>query len=120
MIIIPSAFFLNTYLINSNYEADIDKITQRKAVFVESLINNFIQEQLADDVKLQSLVDEIMEENDEIASFSIIKKTNDGFQVAASNAASLIGQNQNDFIQNVTIFLQQHLGNTSAKFYWTF
>ena len=106
VIIIPSAFFLNTYLINSNYEADIDKITQRKAVFVESLINNFIQEQLADDVKLQSLVDEIMKENDEIASFSIIKKTNDGFQVAASNAASLIGQNQNDFIQNVIAWSQ--------------
>lgn len=108
VIIIPSAFFINTYLINSNYEADIDKITQRKAVFVESLINNFIKDQLDDNEKLQLLVDEIVKENEEIVSLSIIKKLNEkeGFQVAASNATDLIGQEQNNSIQNVIAWSQ--------------
>ena len=102
VIIIPAAFFINTFLINSNYEADIDKITQRKAVFVESLINDSIKNQLDDNEKLQFSVDKIVKKNEEIISLSIIKKQkeSDSFQVVASSDASLVGQKQDDSIQN--------------------
>jgi signal transduction histidine kinase len=102
VILIPLAFFINTYLINSKYESDIDKITQRKAVFVEGLINSFIKEQLNENENLQVLVDQIAKENSEIVSLSIIKKQDEmgSFQVVASNKKDLIGQNQDDSIQN--------------------
>lgn len=102
VIIIPSAFFLNTYLINAKYEAALNKITQKKAVFVESLINNFVKEQLEDNEKLQRWVNEVVRENDEIISLDIIKKQEgtDNFQVVASNKIDLIGQYQNDSVQN--------------------
>lgn len=124
VIIIPVAFFINTFLINSKYEADIDKITQRKAVFVESLVNNSIKSQLDDNEKLQFSVTEIVKKNEEIISLSIIKKQkeSDGFQVVASSDASLIGQRQDDSIQNSIAWSKPEgvalLGSSGQERFW--
>jgi len=103
VVILPAAFFINTYLINSNYEKNIDKITQRKAVLVENIINNLLEDRTTDDQKLQSLVEKIKKENEEITSLSIAKPQSEPgeFQITASSDPALVGQQQSGSIQNV-------------------
>ena len=103
VVVLPAAFFINTYLINSSYEKNIDKITQRKAVLVENVINNLIQDRTADDQQLQLLVEKIKKENEEITSLSIAKPQNEPgeFQITASSDPVLVGQKQSGSIQNV-------------------
>jgi signal transduction histidine kinase len=102
VVILPAAFFINTYLINSNYEKNIDKITQRKAVLVENVINNLLHDRTADDQQLQPLVEKIQKGNEEITSLSIaIPQSGSGeFQIVASNDPALVGQKQSGSIQN--------------------
>lgn len=102
-ILIPAAFFINNYLINSSYEKNIDQITQRKAVLVENIINNLIQNRIEDIQIIQSSIDRIVQENKEIVSLSILKSQDEGggFQVLASSDHSLIGQRQDEQIQNI-------------------
>jgi signal transduction histidine kinase len=102
VVILPAAFFINTYLINSNYEKNIDKITQRKAVLVENVINNLLQDRISDDAALQVLVEKIQQEKDEIASLSIARPQNEPgeFQITASSDPALVGQKQSGSIQN--------------------
>lgn len=103
VVIIPASFFINTYIINSNYEKDIDRVTQRKAVLAENIINNLIDDKINNQKELQSFVKKIVDENkDEIISLSIIKPNGmDNFEVFASSSLDLIGKNQNDSLQNV-------------------
>jgi signal transduction histidine kinase len=102
VVILPAAFFINTYLINSNYEKNIDKITQRKAVLVENVINSLLQDRISDDTALQTLVEKIQKEKNEITSLSIASPQSDPgeFQIIASSDPSLIGQKQSGSIQN--------------------
>jgi signal transduction histidine kinase len=102
VVILPAAFFINTYLINSNYEKNIDKITQRKAVLVENIVNSLLQDRISNENELQSLVEKIQEEKDEIISLSIAKPQNDPgeFQIVASSEPALVGQKQSGSIQN--------------------
>jgi signal transduction histidine kinase len=103
VVILPAAFFINTYLINSNYEKNIDKITQRKAVLVENVINNLLQDRNAGDNELQSLIEKIKNENSEITGLSIIRSQNDAgdFLITASSDPAMVGQKQNGSIQDI-------------------
>lgn len=103
VVILPTAFFINTYFINSSYEKNIDKITQRKAITTENIINNLIKDRLGDKEHLQSLVDGIAKENSEIYSLSIFtpQKEMGGFEVLASSDPELVGKKQNDSMQNI-------------------
>jgi signal transduction histidine kinase len=103
VVILPAAFFINTYLINSNYEKNIDKITQRKATLVENVINSLLWDQISDDQKLQSLVEKIQKENSEITLLSIAKPQGEPgeFQIVASSDQSFVGQKQSGSIQNI-------------------
>lgn len=102
VVLIPAAFFYNTYTINSKYEKNIDKITQRNAVLVENIVNYLIEEKNTDEAKIQSAMERIKQENEEITSISFIRfiSSQNSFQVAASSDRDLIGKNQDDSIQN--------------------
>lgn len=105
IILIPAAFFINNYLTNSSYEKNIDTITQRKAVLVENIINNFIKDRIDATTTIQETIDMIIEQNrGEILSLSILKpQAEQGeFQIAASSNHELIGQKAN---QDPQIFL---------------
>lgn len=103
VVFIPIAFFINTYLINSSYEKDIDKITQRKAVLAENIINNLIKEKFANKEVLQSAIEKIIQENGEIVSLSIIRPSGNQneFEIIASNKVELIGQKDNGLVRNM-------------------
>jgi len=105
LVLIPAAFFLNTYLSNSSYEENIDLITQRKVVLLESVINSLVQNQIADDNFLQTSIEKIKQQNEEVISISILRPASDGgFLVAAASDRALIGQRQDGQIQNLLAF----------------
>ncbi|MEF3692472.1 MAG: HAMP domain-containing sensor histidine kinase [Candidatus Moraniibacteriota bacterium] len=101
--LIPVAFFINTYLINSSYEADINKITQKKAVLVEEIINKSFSDSLDNATKIQAIIDEIATEDSEIVEITVNKPAEEGrFAVVASNQRDLVGTEQeNELKQNV-------------------
>jgi len=102
-ILIPAAFFINNYIINSSYEKNIDLITQRKAVLAENIIKNMVQNQISDTAALQSSVNRIMQENGDIILLSILKPQNaqEEFEIIASSDPNLINQKPKDQIQNL-------------------
>lgn len=108
IIFIPAAFLINNYITNSSYEDAINQITQRKAVLIENIINSLLQSQTEDVSVLQSAIERVMKNNNEIISLSILKSQNEsgGFLVIASNDKNLIGQRQDESIQNILAWSQ--------------
>lgn len=100
--LVPLAFFINTYLVNSSYEKAIDKITQRKAVLIEDIVNSLIQKEIDNDELLQTSIDNIVRGDTEIVSLSISKLQDQPgkFKIVASNDSELVGKEQVDDIQN--------------------
>lgn len=102
VVIIPIMFFVSTYLVNLNYEKNIDKITQRKAQLVESALNESIQKTIKDQDALQRMIDKVVRENsEEIISLSVIEPSqDDAFAVIASSSPDRIGLDQSHVLQN--------------------
>jgi len=100
LVLIPAAFLINNYLVNSSYESNIDQITRKKAVLVESVINNLMLGRFDDEGFLQSSVARITEKNSEIVSLSVLKPGQEGFEIIASSDTGLIGQAPQDQTQN--------------------
>jgi signal transduction histidine kinase len=103
LILVPAAFFANNYIINTNYEKAIDVITQRKAILAENILGKFIYGQFSDPAALQSLVDQIVQDNSEIVSLSVLnpKDGQSVFEVAASSDPAQIGKTRKEDIQNL-------------------
>lgn len=101
--LIPMAFFINTYLINSSYEEDINKISQRKAVLVEDIIGRAFGEAVNDDEKIQSIIDRVVSEDGDIISLMISRPIDgkDTFKIVAANQKDLVGKEQENEMQNV-------------------
>ncbi|MEI8096566.1 MAG: HAMP domain-containing sensor histidine kinase [Candidatus Moraniibacteriota bacterium] len=94
LVFVPAAFFFNTYNIISGMEKDIDRITQRKAVLAEKIINTVLSEKMNDEMALQGVVNDITKDNNEILSLAILKPDNDPsrFRVVASSETEALGQ----------------------------
>ena len=103
VVLIPAAFFFNNYIINTSYENNIDKITQRKAVLMEDIINTLIQDKIDNKELLQTTINQITASNEDVVALSVLKNQagQNNFQVVASNNSQLVGQVQNDNIQNM-------------------
>lgn len=94
LVFVPAAFFFNTYSLISGMERDIDRITQRKAVLAEKIINSLISGKTDDRVFLQATIDGIIADNDEVLSLAILESENEGsrFRVVASSEPETIDQ----------------------------
>lgn len=94
LVFVPAAFFFNTYSLISGMEKDIDRITQRKAVLVEKIINVVIAEKMNDRGLLQDTVDTILRDNNEILSLAILRPESDlsSFRVVASSEPEALDQ----------------------------
>lgn len=103
VVLIPAAFFLNTYFINSSYEENIDKITQRKAVLVESVVNSLVGAKISENEGLQSAIERIAKENSEIVSLTISepRQEQNAFRVVAASEKELVGKEQTGDIQEM-------------------
>jgi signal transduction histidine kinase len=98
VVIIPTAFFINTYSITSRFEENIDKITQTNAITIENVINAFSDQQLEDAAVVQKMLERIAKENENIIDLAILKPNNqtDMFQIVASSDESAAGQETED------------------------
>lgn len=94
ILLVPMAFFINNYLINTNYANAIDSITRKKALLVERVLGNLAYEKFNDAAALQSLMENIVRENDEIIELSILKPRagTSTYDIVASSDASTVGQ----------------------------
>lgn len=103
VVLIPAAFFINTYLINSSYEKNIDLITQRKAVLTENVINTLVKNEISEKDALQLSLEKIVKENNEIVSLSIIQSTNNQneFEIIASSDLGSVGKKNDASLQNI-------------------
>lgn len=94
LIFVPAAFFFNTYSLISSIERDIDRITQRKAVLVEKIINRVVSEKIHDKVLLQATIDGMVIDNTGVLSLALLESENEGnrFRVVASSEPETVNQ----------------------------
>jgi signal transduction histidine kinase len=122
-LLIPGAFFVNNYLVNSSYEKNIDQIIQRKAVTVENIINVFLLNEV-DSQKIQEAIMKIISENPEIISLSVLRPVAGGgdFSVLASNNLESVGKSTQNTVQNVLAWSQPDgiafLGKNAGGRFW--
>ncbi len=98
LVFVPAAFFFNTYRLISGMEQDIDRITQRKAVLAEKIINTVVAEHVHDRVRLQNTVNGITAGSDEILSLAILwpEENFSQFRVVATSEAETLDQTTGD------------------------
>lgn len=94
LVFVPAAFFFNTYRLVSGMEQAIDRITQRKAVLAERIINSIATEKLPDTAALQRSLEGVVGDRSEILSLAILIPENDlsRFRVLASSESESIDQ----------------------------
>ncbi len=94
LIFVPAALFFNTYSTVSRVEQDIDRITQRKALLAEHIINILIGENIRSQAALQSTIDALKQNSDETLSLAFLMPAEEGsgFRVVASSEADTVGQ----------------------------
>ncbi len=94
LVFVPAAFFFNTYTLVSGMEQAIDRITQRKAVMAERIINGIAIEKISDRTALQRAVDGVVGDRSEILSLAILTPDSDPsrFRVLASSEPETLDQ----------------------------
>lgn len=98
LVFVPAAFFFNTYSVTSDFEKDIDRITQRKAVLAERIVNTALSEKLNDRAALQEVTHRIVGDNTEILSLAILWPEAGGtlYRVIASSEEETLDQTTGD------------------------
>jgi signal transduction histidine kinase len=108
VVIIPVAFFINTYMITNSFEQNIDKITQGNAVVSENIIKFIITQQLENAESLQATVENIARENERITELTILQPsdTHETFHVVASTNKDLLDQADSANLQDTLAWKQ--------------
>ena len=123
LVFIPAAIFLNTYYTIGKFQKNINTIIHTKAILAENIINLTAKDLLASPDRLQTLVEKIVLENEEIKKFDILirNENNEGFRVIASNDASSIGTDSLE-LQNILAWNQKegiaNLGGNDTERFW--
>ena len=123
LVFIPAAIFLNTYYTIGKFQKNIDAIIHTKAILAENIINLTAKDLLASPDRLQTLVEKIVLENEEIKKFDILirNENNEGFRVIASNDAGSIGIDSME-LQNILAWNQKegiaNLGGNDTERFW--
>lgn len=73
LVFVSVAFFFNTYSLISSMEKDIDRITQRKAVLAEKIMNSLIAGKIGDNALLQTTIESVIADNNEVLSLAILQ-----------------------------------------------
>lgn len=94
LVFVPAAFFFNTYALVSGMEKAIDRITQRKAVLAERIINGIVADKITNTAVLQKSVDGVVGDRSEILSIAILRSESDPsrFRVLVSSEPESIDQ----------------------------
>jgi signal transduction histidine kinase len=102
VVIIPIAFFINTYAITNSFEQNIDKITQNNAVFSENIIKVIVSQQLGNTESLQETVENIASENEKIIELTILvpETAHETFRAVASTNKDLLEQTNTANLQD--------------------
>jgi len=114
LLLVPAAFFVNNYLVNSSYADVIDSVTRKKALLAERILNDLAYEKFSDTAALQSLVNKIVAENsDEIISLSVLRPRpgESAYDIVASSDAAAVGTVRKEDYQ---IFLARTNANNTS------
>jgi signal transduction histidine kinase len=124
VVFIPIAIFLNTTYTLGRFQKNIDTITHAKAILAENIINLTAKNLISSPADLQSLVEKIARENEEIKKLDILipEQDKEGFKVIASNDSVLVGTNSQD-LKNILAWNQQegiaNLGSDDSGRFWS-
>ncbi len=123
VVFIPVAIFLNTFYTVGKFQKNIDTITHTKAIIAENIINLTAKDLIASPDRLQTLVEKIVRENEEIKKFDILirNENKEGFRVIASNNSGSIGADSME-LQNILAWNQKegiaNLGGDDNERFW--
>ena len=122
LIIIPCIIFFNTWFIVSKFEKNIDTIIQSKAVLIEDVLSFYVIEHLHNREKLESIVDSVVNEYEEIIGVSILVPGEKGyFEYIASSREDIVGESTND-IESVMAWNNAegiaHLKSNGEERFW--
>jgi len=124
VIVIPVAIFLNTFYIVGHFQKNLDSITQAKAVLIENIIGSVVGNSLEDTAKITTLIDRIIQENDEIKRLEILAPNENNpeeFKIIASSEKEKIGTNGKN-TQNILAWNNEegiaHLNELDGERIW--
>ena len=123
VVFIPVAIFLNTFYTVGKFQKNIDTITHTKSIIAENIINLTAKDLIASPDRLQTLVEKIIRENEEIKKFDILirNENKEGFRVIASNNSGSIGADSME-LQNILAWNQKegiaNLGGDDNERFW--
>lgn len=91
IIFVPALLVFNTLWLLNNTKKDMDSELRRKAELANQAVASSIALNISDQGKVQSIVDAIMKNSDEMVSINILIPSSDKFQVFASSDKSKRG-----------------------------
>lgn len=92
LILIPAGLVLNSVLFIKNTQNVIDVELQRKANLANGIASEYVDNFLTDATALQSKIERLAQNNEEIKSLDVLVKKDDDFQIVASLDKSFVGK----------------------------
>ena len=91
LVVIPLAFYYNTFFTLKSFQENIDFNLQTKALLAEVIFSTFAAETITNEGDLQPKIDQITEENPEISSLKVILPEEEEFEIAYSKNPEEVG-----------------------------
>ncbi len=92
IILIVGLISFNSYYIITKYKKGLDTSLYHQAFFTGRSIYTLIKDDLADDKVLQNKIENLMDKNSEIDNLTILRPTDDSFEIVASSEKENIGE----------------------------
>ena len=96
IIFVPALLVFNTLWLLNNTKQDMDSELRRKADLANQAIASSISLNINDEYKVQSILDQIMSNSDEMESINVLVPLGEKFRVMAASDASQVGLEYSD------------------------
>jgi len=93
MVLIPLAFYYNTFFAIRSFQKNIDYNLQTKALLAENIFGSLATETIKDPAVLNEKIKEIARQNPEIAKIQVILPEDEKFKIIASKNSQEVGKN---------------------------
>lgn len=91
LVVIPLAFYYNTFFTLESFQENIDFNLQTKTLLAEVIFSTFAAEVISNEGDLQAKINQITEENPEISGLRVILPAEEEFEVAYSKNLEEVG-----------------------------
>ena len=93
MVLIPLAFYYNTFFAIRSFQKNIDYNLQTKALLAENIFGSLASETIKDPAVLNEKIKEIARQNPEIVKIQVILPEDEKFKIIASKDSQEVGKN---------------------------